>query len=292
MNSPSESSIRARSLVITLLIHGLLFLLLFFFMIHIPIPPFPEAGGGNGGVLVNIGFEEAAAGDIQPMSEENVSDPNSVPVNADGEAEKLSTQELEEAALIKVNEKKKKKTSEKTELASEEKKEEKKIEIPVRKPNEQALYKGKNNQSLSQGTAAKGSGDQGSKTGDPNANGYGTPGNGNGNGSGIGNGTGNGIGDGTGNGKNGISYSLMGRKIIQRPDISDRSQETGRVVVEITVDKFGKVTKAIPGAIGTNTSSEHLYKLAQKSALTAKFNPSPAAAEEQKGTITFVFILE
>ena len=291
MNVSSEAGIRSRSLFLTLLVHGLILLLLFFFMIRIPIPPFPDAAGGNGGVLVNIGMEESASGDDQPIAENDLAAEKNVSDQSSPETEEnVATQDAENVAVATPVKKviHKTKAVPLKEDAKAEKKPEIKIEVPVRVVNNQALYKGKNNKSNSQGTAATGSGDQGDKNGDPNSGSYGQ----NGNGTGPGNGTGTGPGNGPGNGDSGFRFTLTNRKIILKPSITDKSQETGTVVVEITVDKSGKVTKASPGARGTTSTSHHLQDIAKQSALTAKFNASPAAAEEQKGTITFVFTVQ
>ena len=74
--------------------------------------------------------------------------------------------------------------------------------------------------------------------------------------------------------------------------IDDKSQETGKVVVEIIVDKSGKVISAISGGVGSTTNSAYLYKLAKEAALSTAFNASPDGKETQKGTITFNFVLE
>ncbi len=76
------------------------------------------------------------------------------------------------------------------------------------------------------------------------------------------------------------------------PKIDDKSQETGKVVVDIIVDKSGKVISAIPGGRGSTTTSSYLYRLAKEAALATPFNASPDNKETQKGTITFNFVLE
>jgi len=89
-----------------------------------------------------------------------------------------------------------------------------------------------------------------------------------------------------------VSFTLSGRKLIRTPQITDHSQETGKVVVDITVDKDGNVETAIPGGRGSTTTSSYLYRLAKEAALKAKFNPSPEGADIQKGTISFVFLVQ
>lgn len=90
----------------------------------------------------------------------------------------------------------------------------------------------------------------------------------------------------------GAGYSLKGRQMLKRPDPVYDSQEEGKVVVAIVVDQNGKVIKAEPGEPGSTTTSAILYAKARQAAMTARFNPSPEGIEEQRGTITFVFVLQ
>ena len=98
-----------------------------------------------------------------------------------------------------------------------------------------------------------------------------------------------GIGNGDGNGP-GVSFSLGDRQSKNIPKPEYTSKEEGKVVVAITVDRDGKVIKAIPGAQGTTTTDATLRKLATNAALKATFKPNPKAPEEQVGTITYKFI--
>ena len=278
-----DASIRSRSAILTIVIHGALFLILLFTLMTTTIPPFPETGGG-GGVLVNIGTLEEASGDIQPMSE-NIS---KVPVHEKVKAsvakeEKVATQDLEESPIAKESKIIPKhitpvKTETKTDIKP-------KVE-PVKRADPNSLYHGKTTASKSQGTG-KGLGDQGDPKGDPLSKYTGKNGNGTG-----GDGNGSGTGPGSGPGKGGISFSLSGRHMVRTPQVNDRSQETGKVVVEITVNKDGDVMSAIPGGRGSTTTSSLLFKLAKDAAMKAKFNSSPDEADIQKGTITFVFLVQ
>jgi periplasmic protein TonB len=125
------------------------------------------------------------------------------------------------------------------------------------------------------------------------AGGNNTGGSGDGSGHSIGDGPGDGHGDDVpgGNGK-GNTYSLKGRKLMKKPDQMTDSQEEGTVVVEIIVDETGKVIKATPGQRGSTTTSSNLFAKARQAALSAKFNPSPDGIKEQRGTCSFVFVLE
>jgi hypothetical protein len=126
-----------------------------------------------------------------------------------------------------------------------------------------------NSTSKSQGVTY-GGGNQGSVNGTPGANQYGT-------GSGAG---------------NGISFSLAGRSARSLPKPGFPGNEGGRVVVEVTVDKYGKVTSANPGAKGSTTMDLGLHSAAKKAALSARFNTDNDAPAFQRGTITYHFVLD
>ena len=93
-------------------------------------------------------------------------------------------------------------------------------------------------------------------------------------------------------GTNGTSFSLAGRNPESLPKPEYYKQIEGKVVVEITVDKYGNVTDAIPGAKGSTTLDANLLDAAKKAALKAKFDKKPDAPAYQKGTITYYFKLQ
>ena len=126
-----------------------------------------------------------------------------------------------------------------------------------------------NSTSKSQGKTFPG-GNQGAPTGAANSNNY----------------------SGTGLGSKGISYSLNGRTSLSIPKPDYNYQEGGKVVVEVTVDRNGKVVNARAGMPGSTTSNAHLYNAAKKAALKASFNDAPKAPAYQKGTITYNFLLD
>ncbi len=85
---------------------------------------------------------------------------------------------------------------------------------------------------------------------------------------------------------------LTGRSVngsLPRP--SYPVQKSGTVVVEIWVDQYGTVQKAVAGADGTTVTDKDLWQAARKAALGAHFNMSAEAPAMQKGTITYVFKL-
>ena len=89
----------------------------------------------------------------------------------------------------------------------------------------------------------------------------------------------------------GVSFSLGGRGHLSLPKAENPIQEDGKVVVDIIVDRNGKVLKAKAGARGSTTTNPILQKKAEEAAYKANFKKDPNAPFEQKGTMTFVFIL-
>lgn len=85
---------------------------------------------------------------------------------------------------------------------------------------------------------------------------------------------------------------LKGRKVIETPKPSYNVQASGTVVVEIKVDRYGKVTEARPGAVGTTVTDERLWNAARIAAMKAHFKMSGDAPLIQIGTITYVFSLK
>lgn len=69
-------------------------------------------------------------------------------------------------------------------------------------------------------------------------------------------------------------------------------QESGTVVVNIWVDNYGNVAKAVPGGDGTTVTDKTLWAAARKAALETHFNMSSDAPAMQEGTITYIFNLK
>ena len=88
------------------------------------------------------------------------------------------------------------------------------------------------------------------------------------------------------NTNNGFSATVPGRKVTKEPVISNLTQDHGRVVVDVVIDKYGNVIKAEPGAPGTTTTSKYLLTKAKQAAESVKFDTSPTMPLETKGTIT------
>lgn len=90
----------------------------------------------------------------------------------------------------------------------------------------------------------------------------------------------------------GISYILQGRAVQNLPAPRHDYQGEGRVVVEVSVDRSGKVIEATPGIKGSTTLDGYLLKIAEEAAMGPSFTAKPDAPPVQKGTITYIFILK
>lgn len=85
-----------------------------------------------------------------------------------------------------------------------------------------------------------------------------------------------------------MGFDLAKRTLVLKPTFTAGTKEEGTVVVEITVDKNGNVTEAVPNGRGTTTNSTHLKNEARRMALATKFSENQKT-DEQHGTITINF---
>lgn len=92
-------------------------------------------------------------------------------------------------------------------------------------------------------------------------------------------------------GGEGVSFSLTGRSAESLPKPYYPGNEEGIVVVEISVDKYGKVTKATPGVKGSTSLEAGLLEAARKAAVATRFDQNLEAPAFQTGTITYRFVL-
>jgi TonB family protein len=259
----------------TLLFHGILIALLIFFGFSTPLP-LPEEEG----ILVNFGTAGTGSGQTEPVESEPArSEPAAQPAAATQKESPVITQDYEEAPVIeKKSPVKKKTTVSPTEPKTEKKQSEEPVkEEPVKEEqkevvNTHALYTGKNpsGNKTGEGTTTE-KGNQGSITGSEIS----------------GNHT-----EGSSSGTKGIDYSLAGRNPLSLPKPAYNYQVEGKVVVEVTVDRFGHVTNAVAGVRGSTTLDENLLNAAKKAALLARFDTKPDAPAYQKGTITYYFMLQ
>lgn len=290
----TETEYKKQSFVITAVLFGVLFLLLFFLTYNAQsLIPELEGGGGGGDIAVNFGNSEVGSGDNFESME------LSKPAPKSREPEKTVTEELvtneSDADVPVVAAVKKPKDEPKKPV-------EKPVEAPKPKPSKSATdaLSSVLNSSNSKGGDGddKEAGNKGKSYGDPKATGYnggggsGT-GSGGGNGSGQGIGTGSGYGSGNGGGKgNGTgNYQLSGRKVISKPQPKYTCNEEGIVVVEISVNSSGSVIAATPGIKGTTNTAKCLADQARQAALNTKFDASENAPDRQVGKIIYNFKL-
>lgn len=90
----------------------------------------------------------------------------------------------------------------------------------------------------------------------------------------------------------GFEGKLAGRGLMRGPSISEKPTEGGKMALDIFVDRTGKVTRVAFNLDRSTTTSQVLFNLAKKAALQCTFSAKPDGAAEQKGEMTFVFILE
>ena len=285
---PSE---RGKGIAGTMLIHLLLFAFLILFSFSVNPPAETEMG-----ILVNFGTDETGLGMIEPSPpavQEETSPPLPSDVAIKTKEEPLLTQNTEEAPEVKkVDPEAEKKRIEKIEVARKQKElleterirkveaevERKRIEaeqqrqVDIMNRTKNALANSKNAGTNSTGEGiAGGPGNQGVTSGSINSKVRG---------------------DGSGLGDKGISYDLQGRGFQALPPPKYDYQGEGRVVVEVSVDRSGKVIQAIPGIKGSTTLVDYLLKVAKDAAMEARFEIKPDAPVVQKGTITYNFILK
>jgi protein TonB len=87
----------------------------------------------------------------------------------------------------------------------------------------------------------------------------------------------------------GVTYVMAGRKMTKEPKIDNLTMEKGIVVVEITINKYGNVVKAVPGIEGSTTTSNYLMTKAKQAAESVMFDTSPIMPQSQTGSMTITF---
>jgi len=302
----------------TLLFHAAIVALLFFLGFRTPLP-LPEEEG----ILINFGNTDQGAGNKRPAPTQSrpAKKSNPKPVvkkknvvkavkkAASSPKEKILTQNTEDAPSLPSAEEiaKKKAKEEKAKKLKREREKARQIETEKRRLAEQkrlqeekaeqerlakierdrlaelarqekiAKINNKTKNAFGSGTSNASSqgktfpsGNQGKTNGSADSNNY----------------TGSGLGN------KGYSFDLKGRNSISIPKPKYNLQESGKVVVEVTVDRNGKVTSARPGVSGSTTANITLLEAAKKAALKAKFNSDSKAPAYQRGTITYHFQLD
>ena len=246
-----EKKDKGIAIVGTIVFHALAVLVLFLMAFKTPLP-LP----GEEGVEVDLGMMDQGMGNLQPETP-------AIPMAAQPQQETSKSEEVivaqndDEAPALE-----KPKTTKP--------KQEQPTETPKPTVNQRALFKGSNNPQAGGSEGITGQpGDQGKPNGLAGIKQY----------------------DGQGGKGNGTGYDLGGRgaKSLHRP--SDDFTEEGVVVVDIWVDRAGKVTRAEVARKGTTLINNDMRQKAIQAALRSTFASDPNAPEEQHGTITYTFVI-
>jgi len=259
-----------KAVLISTAIMLILFALSYFIILGNPMPQF-----GTGGIIVNYGTSPEGMGDNYMSVDEPSMDPNAnnalpdrvvpnetpQPVASQQSSDKsIVTQDMEDAPAVVTKTEKPSTTPTVT------------PEKPVSKPtvNPNALYTGNKNNAAGTGDGTGTTpGNQGSPNGDPLAANYGEGG--------------SGFGD--------ASLSLENRRFVRSPQIEDNGQQSGRVAVEVRVDRDGNIISARAGVRGTTLSNQTLWDKCERAALSAQLNRLEKAPPSQTGVIIFNFKL-
>lgn len=246
-----EKKDKGIAIVGTIVFHALAVLVLFLMAFKTPLP-LP----GEEGVEVDLGMMDQGMGNLQPETP-------AIPMAAQPQQE---TSKSEEEIVAQNDDEAPALEKPKTTKP----KQEQPTETPKPTVNQRALFKGSNNPQAGGSEGITGQpGDQGKPNGLAGIKQY----------------------DGQGGKGNGTGYDLGGRgaKSLHRP--SDDFTEEGVVVVEIWVDRAGKVTRAEVARKGTTLINNDMRQKAIQAALRSTFASDPNAPEEQHGTITYTFVI-
>lgn len=277
------------SLIGTLVFHLAIILLLLSMTLRTEIPD------DDGGVLVNFGNVNAAAGTFEPrytgeeLPRETTTPPTPPAPPVKEPKTEMLTQDTEESIALAEAKKREKREKEKEEQRKKEEEEKRRREEEFRKRIEAEERRAEEErQKKEQAISNRVAGAFGIGTADGSSQGDAESGLDN-QGSPFGNsdhGANEGIG---GYG----SFNLNGRSLgaggLPRPAYT--IQDEGKIVINITVNPKGNVIFAEIGR-GTNIDNASMRKSALEAAGRAKFNSINEAANNQSGTITYVYKLK
>lgn len=253
----------------TIFFHGIIFLALYLFILTPPNPPWEEQG-----MMMSLGEENMGGPNETPIENPQPNE-NYTPIESQPTPPELSQQTDDDVDVVAKKEDVKNNLKPITPTLEKVKEI---VELP-KKANARALFKRNTNSSNDGG---HGDGTIPGNEGRPDGSSDGSP---DGSGTGL-------AGNGTGGIEGGIKFSLSGRRVAKKPSISANSKEVGTVVVDITVDRDGNVTKAIAGVRGSTTMNLDKLQKAKQAALSTKFSPKIDGPEEQYGTMTVNFTFE
>jgi TonB family protein len=287
-NFPSE---KKKGLTGALIIHIALLLVMIFVGFTIPPPPQFEEG-----ILVNFGTGETGFGLIEPAPSLEVSVSSSVPASVSVPSSTparpatttvrstdppLLTQDFEDAPEVRRVDPNAERIRQEAEVERIRVEAERQRQTDIANNIRDALAGSRNAGSTSDSEGITGgAGNQGVPTGSLDSRERGEGGSGTGT-----------SGTGSGSGGSSASYELGGRRNLSLPLPRYNYQAEGRVVVQVSVDREGRVTQATSGFRGSTTLNADLVNAAREAALQTRFEPSSNAPATQVGTITYNFKL-
>lgn len=263
-----DTSEKKKSLIITSVLMSVLLLLFVFVSVLEELPDEEEPG-----IAINFGNTAVGSGPVEPAEATKVTpESNPTPVDqAAAQVDNVATQDNTDAPVI---------NSDPNVTKPVTKPDPKPVTKPTPKPDpkpDQSVLDALNNvtgttpvdgeDNSGQGPG-DGPGNKGDINGDPYANSYyGAP----------------------GSGQSGRGAGLGGRTALSGKGAEPDCFETGTVIVEIQVDKSGKVVQAVPGKKGTTNRASCLLTAAKKSAETYRFSPAPKGKDIQIGFVEVIF---
>ena len=258
-----ETKYEKRSFGITIAIFVLLFI--WFFLYILKDDPNIPAVYETGEIAINFGTSNVGQGEVQPTEPIKTAPTPAPAETAKAAAQNITTQTTKAAPVIKSSETKSTTTSNATVKP-------KAVESP--KPSKStsdalsSLINGPKSDGKAQGGQGNDNqaGDKGDPNGDPYASSY------------------------FGTGKGGGGWGLKGRKLSNSGKEVQDCNESGTVVVQITVNQSGNVIDA-RYTKGTTNTNPCLVNPAIKTAKSYKWQPDPNAPETQVGFIVVNFKL-
>ena len=246
------------ALITTVALHSLLLICFVFMGLTYQVPPPPEYGievemGGGGGGGGSTAKSQTTRNSSSPANSENI-----------------STQDLDETTTI--NTTKKPVTTNPTRQQPTQTVDNPVKDEPTVNPN--ALFNPRTSQGGEGGTEGKGKGSDGR-----GSNGSGGDGDG-----GHGDGRGGGIGSG--------DFFLNSRPVVNKAFPNAKNNLEGRVVVEFRADRDGNVVYAKAGGRGTTINDQQIWDECERAAKRSKFKAKSDAQIEERGTITYRFVLQ
>jgi len=270
LSSPVESKEQTslgKGWIVSLATHILFLALLCLPFLVAKVPP-PEESEG---LLVNLGLQDQGQGNETPKGETKELSAEPTPQKPQPEVKPMAARTpAKETSQKSITSKEDSGVAAREAAAKQKAQADANNKAAAEEAQKQAAYNStKKSYGDLLGNSGKGNtgkaGSQGDPNGDPNSN----------------------VLEGISKGSGRVGGGLGNRGVLHEPQINDRSQKTGRVVITVCVDKSGKVVKAEYTQKGSTTTDSELKEIAKKAALQFKFTTSEI--EEQCGTITVDF---